>query len=104
MKAETASQRKTEKNAFFESAPEADGFGGALYPFLFLSVLQFFSLCSADAVDMAFKISAVKEFRQNKLFVSRNGAGIEADLFLKGFYKFFRQNHVTDTQRRRDRL
>ena len=53
---------------------------------------------------MAFKISAVKEFRQNKLFVSRNGAGIEADLFLKGFYKFFRQNHVTDTQRWRDRL
>ena len=89
---------------FLKAPPKADGFGGALYPFLFLSVLQLFSLCSADAVDMAFKISAVKEFRQHKLFVSRNGAGIEADLFLKGFYKFFRQNHVTDTQRRRDRL
>ena len=45
--------------------------------------VEFLSLASAYAVDVAFKVAVIYQLRQNILFKGRHGAGVKTELFVK---------------------
>ena len=45
--------------------------------------VEFLSLASAYAVDVAFEVAVIYQLRQNILFKGRHGAGVKTELFVK---------------------
>lgn len=57
---------------------------------------------AADAVDVPFEVAAFQQFGENQLFEGGDGAGIEAGFLFEQRQQRFGQNHVADTESRRN--
>ena len=73
------------------------------FPVRSLSI-AIFSLVAPNAIDVPFKITVLKYFCKNELLKGGNGAGIKSQVPIKCFYEIFGKNHVSNTQRGRNRF
>ena len=67
-------------------------------------LLVILSQISPYAIDMSFKIAVVDQLGENVLHKGWNRAGVKAKFIFVFGYQMLGKNHISDTQRGRDRF